>query len=187
MSELLDEVSLARIEREHPEGLTSQQILALLEGAQINFSEASLRKYVQLGLLPRSVRVGRKGKHQGSQGFYPASVVRQIVRIRAMMAQNYTIEQIQKEFLFVRGEIEELERLLSKIFQTLDGSLAEAGSEPVRRALLAELAGARASARDLTERLTSIEGRLVTKARVERAVGLGRAARFSNYISLNVE
>ena len=34
----------------------------------MKFSEATLRKYVQLGLLPRSVRVGRKGKHQGSQG-----------------------------------------------------------------------------------------------------------------------
>jgi len=28
----------------------------------IRFSEATLRKYVQLGLLPRSVRVGQKGK-----------------------------------------------------------------------------------------------------------------------------
>ncbi len=171
MSEQLDEPSLARIEREHPEGLTSQQILAFLEAAQVSFSEASLRKYVQLGLLPRSVRVGRKGKHQGSQGFYPASVVRQIVHIRAMMAQNYTIEQIQKEFLFVRGEIEELERLLSKVFQTLEVSVAEASSEPVRRALVAELSGARAAARELTERLVSIEGRLVAKARVARAVG----------------
>lgn len=171
MSEQLDEATLARLEREHPEGLTSQQILAILEAAGVSFSEASLRKYVQLGLLPRSVRVGRKGKHQGSQGFYPASVVRQIVRIRAMMAQNYTIEQIQKEFLFVRGEIEELERLLSKVFSTLEGSVAEAPSEPVKRALLAELSGARAAARELTERLVSIEGRLVAKARVTRAAG----------------
>lgn len=171
MSEQLDEAGLSRIEREHPEGLSSQQILALLEAAQVNFSEASLRKYVQLGLLPRSVRVGRKGKHQGSQGLYPATVVRQIVRIRAMMAQNYTIEQIQKEFLFVRGEIEELERLLSKVFQALEVSVAEAPSEPVKRALVSELNSARAAARELTERLVSIEGRLVAKARVARAVG----------------
>jgi hypothetical protein len=171
MSEQLDEATLSRIEREHPEGLTSQQILALLEGAQVSFSEASLRKYVQIGLLPRSVRVGRKGKHQGSQGFYPASVVRQIVHIRAMMAQNYTIEQIQKEFLFVRGEIEELERLLVKVFQALEGSVADTPSEPVKRALVSELNSARAAARELTERLVSIEGRLVAKSRVTRAVG----------------
>jgi hypothetical protein len=171
MSEQLDEASLSRIEREHPEGLTSQQILALLEGSQVSFSEASLRKYVQIGLLPRSVRVGRKGKHQGSQGYYPASVVRQIVRIRAMMAQNYTIEQIQKEFLFVRGEIEELERLLVKVFQALEVSAAETSSEPVTRALVSELNSARAAARELTERLVSIEGRLVAKSRVSRAVG----------------
>ena len=44
---------------------------------------------MQLGLLPRSVRVGRKGKHRGSQGLYPATVVRQIELVRRLMAQGY--------------------------------------------------------------------------------------------------
>src|SRR5437660_12342085 len=104
------------MEREHEGGFSSAEILAVLERHGIKFSEATLRKYVQLGLLPRSVRVGRKGKHQGSQGMYPAAVVRQIQRIRDMMAEDYTIEEIQKELLFVRGDIEDLERSISKVF-----------------------------------------------------------------------
>ena len=85
-----------RIEREHAQGITSSDILELFAAHGIKFSEATLRKYVQLGLLPRSVRVGRKGKHQGSQGMYPATVVRQVQRIKEMMAQDYTIEEIQR-------------------------------------------------------------------------------------------
>ena len=84
---------------------------------------------MQLGLLPRSVRVGRKGKHQGSQGMYPGGVVRQIQRIREMMAEDYTIEEIQREFLFVRGDIEDLERALAKVFE----ALREAAKERAER------------------------------------------------------
>src|SRR5262249_5137233 len=93
---------LARIEREHPEGLSSEEIVACFARKNVKFTEATLRKYVQLGLLPRSVRVGLKGKHRGSQGMYPATVVRRIQRLKAMMS-DFTIEQIQKEFLLVRG------------------------------------------------------------------------------------
>ena len=99
MSDRLDEATLARLEREHEAGLSSAEILTLLEQHGVKFSEATLRKYVQLGLLPRSVRVGRKGKHQGSQGMYPVAVVRQILRIKEMMADDLTIEQIQREIL----------------------------------------------------------------------------------------
>src|SRR3954469_13046647 len=110
-SRISDEV-LDAIERDHEQGLTSAEILDIFSSHEIKFSEATLRKYVQLGLLPRSVRVGRKGKHQGSQGLYPCTVVRKIQRIKEMMAQDYTIEEIQREFLFVRGDIEELSRTL---------------------------------------------------------------------------
>src|SRR6185436_7174645 len=100
-------------------GITSAEILDTLASHGIKFSEATLRKYVQLGLLPRSVRVGRKGKHQGSQGMYPAAVLRQIQRIRDMIDQDFTIEEIQREFLFVRGDIEDLERSIAKVFEAL--------------------------------------------------------------------
>lgn len=86
----IPEEELDRIEREHDSGISSQEILEAFAKHGIKFSEATLRKYVQLGLLPHSVRVGKKGKHQGSQGMYPASVVRRVERIKEMMADDYT-------------------------------------------------------------------------------------------------
>ncbi len=119
----IDDSTLDRIERESAAGLTSVEILDLFAEHGVALSEATLRKYVQLGLLPRSVRVGRKGKHRGSQGIYPVSVVREIVRIKQMMAQSYTIEQIQREVLFMRADLQQLEQSLSSIFGKLDGVL----------------------------------------------------------------
>src|SRR5688572_14330462 len=81
---VLDERTLSNIEKESAAGLTSAEILDLFARHAIPLSEATLRKYVQLGLLPRSIRVGRKGKHQGSQGVYPVNVVRQILTIKRM-------------------------------------------------------------------------------------------------------
>ena len=103
----LDDAKLRQIEKSHASGLTSAEILDLFATHGVRLSEATLRKYVQLGLLPRSVRVGQKGKHQGSKGVYPVSVVRQILQIKRMMAESYTIEQIQREIFFMRSELQE--------------------------------------------------------------------------------
>jgi len=157
---------LERIEREHPQGLTSQEILDVFASHEIKFSEATLRKYVQLGLLPRSVRVGRKGKHQGSQGMYPATVVRQISRIKEMMAEDYTIEEIQREFLFVRGDIEDLERTLAKVFESLRSAARDGRSETSGRAVVYDLSGAESLARELLVKLSMIEERLLTHHRL---------------------
>jgi len=163
---------LERVEKEHARGLTSAEILTLLDDFGLKFSEATLRKYVQLGLLPRSVRVGRKGKHTGSQGLYPATIVRQILAIKDMMAQNLTIEEIQAEFLFVRGDIEELERRLSKIFKTLRESVKRQRSEPTSRLLSSDIGAAESLARDLVERLNHLEDRFTAHARhTRRATG----------------
>jgi hypothetical protein len=169
VSEHIDEAALDRLEGEHTEGLSSAEILAFFEQSGIKFSEATLRKYVQLGLLPRSVRVGHKGKHQGSTGMYPATVVRQILRIKEMMAEDLTIEQIQREFLFVRGNIEELERVLDRIWSTLDQSAKDnAAKGPAGRAVSQEVTGAKALARDLVRKLEAIEARLTAQAQITR-------------------
>jgi hypothetical protein len=165
---LLDEATLTDLERKHEAGLTSAEILTLLDEHGVKFSEATLRKYVQLGLLPRSVRVGRKGKHQGSQGMYPAAVIRQILRIKEMMADDLTIEQIQREFLFVRGDIEELERVLARIFENLGRAVKER-AESGGRAVTSDVAGARNLARDLLHKLETIEARLTARAELARS------------------
>ena len=163
----LDEVTLTELERKHQAGFTSAEILSLLERYGVKFSEATLRKYVQLGLLPRSVRVGKKGKHQGSQGMYPPAVIRHILRIKEMMADDLTIDQIQREFLFVRGDIEELERVLGRIFESL-GQAAKGRAQAGGRSVTSDLAGARALARELLHKLESIEARLTARAELAR-------------------
>ncbi|MEZ4446551.1 MAG: hypothetical protein R3B72_46155 [Polyangiaceae bacterium] len=158
---------LKKIEKEHGDGITSADLLAFFAEQDIRFGEATLRKWVQLGLLPRSVRVGQKGKHQGSKGKYPVRVVRQILRIKELMEKNLTIEEIQRQFLFVRGDIEALEQTLSRIFGTLDGMMESDQSAGVR-AVSADLGRARVLAEDLVERLERIEQRLIQDMETSR-------------------
>ena len=143
------------------------EILDVFASHDVSLSEATLRKYVQLGLLPRSVRVGRKGKHQGSQGVYPVSVVRQILRIKQMMAESYTIEQIQREFLFIRNDIEQLEQMLSRIFKKLDGVLKERKQERSAQGVQRDVLDARGISKDLMARLVAIEDKLTKRNRIE--------------------
>lgn len=154
---------LVEVEKQHSAGITSADLLAFFASNDIRFGEATLRKWVQLGLLPRSVRVGKKGKHQGSRGKYPVRVVRQILRVKDLMEKNLTIEDIQREVLFVRGDLEQLEQSLDQVFGVLDRTLAErAGAAPEGRAAKAELGRARTAADELLARLEKIEQRLTT-------------------------
>jgi hypothetical protein len=162
----IDSNQLAQLERSHPEGLTSAEILDLFARHGVPFSEASLRKYVQLGLLPRSVRIGRKGKHRGSQGMYPVGVVRQILRIKQMMAESYTIEQIQKEFLFIRSDIEQLEKLLGGIFKKLGSVIKERRAESTAQVVARDVGDARSISKDLLARLAAIETKLTSRTRM---------------------
>ena len=120
---LLTTEEVGEIEARHREGLSSPEIVNIFSDRGIKFSEATLRKYVQQGLLPRSQRVGQKGKHKGSRGIYPVSTVRQINEIKKLMSMDYTIEEIQNQFAFVDGEIEELRVLLDRIVEKLEKSL----------------------------------------------------------------
>ena len=163
---MIDAETLAQLEKAHVAGLTSAEILDVFARHDVQLSEATLRKYVQLGLLPRSVRVGRKGKHQGSQGIYPVSVVRQILRIKQMMSESYTIEQIQREFLFIRSEVEQLESMLSKIFKKLDGVVRERKTERVTSAVQRDVSDARSLSKELMTRLEAIENKLSSRSRL---------------------
>lgn len=162
----ISETTLAALERAHPEGLSVQQIIEAFTAEGFGLTEATFRKYVQLGLLPRSVRVGRKGKSRGSQGFYPSNVVRRIDAIRRLMGQGYTIEQIQKEFLFVRGELDELGRCLDRLYVGLERALEARGGDELAKKKLSE---AREVGADLTRRLDEIEQRMSMRARMQRA------------------
>jgi len=165
---LIEENGLKRLESENPQGLTSKEILDVFQDHGLSLSEATLRKYVQLGLLPRSVRVGQKGKHRGSKGVYPVRVVRQIVLVKRLMAHGYTIEQIQEEFLFLRGELEELEETLGGIFLKL-GNVLKENNRPVALGFAREVNAVEGVGRDLMIRLRTLERRLSSERRSSSA------------------
>ena len=164
-SELLDDAELAEIEQAHPQGLTSKQIVDLFETRGIRFSEATLRKYVQLGLLPRSIRVGRKGKHRGSCGLYPANVIRRVNLVKGMMAEDLTIEEIQKSFVRFKDEIDTVEKglrdLIAGFERQAKGPALEADR---RRELEREITEAKRAAGELIRRISGLEVQLSARA-----------------------
>jgi hypothetical protein len=176
-TQFLEERVMDELERQHPEGLTLAQVIETFASRGMHLSEATFRKYVQYGLLGRSRRVGRKGKHQGSLGLYPATTVRRVNAIKQMMGANYTIEDIQRSFLRFTDEIEGLRRGMDKLLSGFDGELAR-GSFPAdrRRVLLREIAGVRKAADEVLSRVESLERQLVSpleRAARERAFGSG--------------
>src|SRR6187549_1803860 len=156
----MNEAKVAQAEKQFAAGITSAEVLNLFASWNVQLSEATLRKYVQLGLLPRSVRVGRKGKHKGSLGVYPVRAIRQLVRIKEMMAKSYTIEEIRRDFLFVRTDIEQLEQTLGCIFQALTKVLKQRRQDMSTGVVSREVNQARKQSRELVTQLSSIESRL---------------------------
>ena len=172
---LIAEPELDEIERPNPEGLSSAQVVEMFRLRGLKLSEATFRKYVQLGLLPRSRRVGRKGKHQGSMGLYPATVVRRLNAIRRMMGESYTIEEIQRTFLRFTEQLEALVRALRTIFDGFERDLGALEMDAAKkRKLERSVADAKQQAEELVETLAELERVIV--APLERAA---RARAFS--------
>jgi DNA-binding transcriptional MerR regulator len=153
----LDEI--ARLERQHAAGITSGEVVRLFEARGAKLSAATFRKYVQLGLLPRSRRVGRKGKHTGSTGLYPASVVRRIAVIKRMMAEGYTVEDIRGSFLILRNQLEDVEKGLGELVAELT---RKARVHPRRRQFEVELVRAAREARAALRRIERVGGAVAT-------------------------
>ncbi len=114
-----------RLEAEYPSGISAAQIVDFFAPRGVKLAQATFRKYVQLGLLPRSRRVGEKGKHRGSRGLYPASAVRRIHLIKSLMDEGMTLEDIRRSFVFFRGQLDGVERSLDELFASLDKALAD--------------------------------------------------------------
>ena len=162
---LLLEEEIGDIERQSPQGLTSRQIVDVFTARGLRFSEATLRKYVQLGLLPRSVRVGRKGKHRGSCGIYPAEIVRRVNQVRTMMAADLTIEQIQRSFVRFKEEIEQVEKGVRELIAGFEREAQGPALDPERRASIeAEIVAAKQAAGELIRRITEVEASLSARA-----------------------
>src|SRR6266436_3273114 len=114
-----------RLEATNPHGVSAAQIVDFFAPRGVKLAQATFRKYVQLGLLPRSRRVGEKGKHRGSRGLYPATAVRRISLIKSLMDEGMTLEDIRHSFIFFRGQLDGVERALDDLFAALDKAVAE--------------------------------------------------------------
>jgi hypothetical protein len=172
--EELSQSELDEIDRRHPQGISSTEIVELFEQRGIKFSEATLRKYVQLGLLPRSIRVGRKGMHQGSVGRYPSSIVGQILEIKRLLSEDKSIEEIRSDYFLLRSDIELVEQTTDRLFNRVEATLAGQVSDATAQAIRRDLRAAREAGASLLERLRDIEGRLSSRAeQVRRAAKTG--------------
>lgn len=171
---LLNERDLAQIERAHPDGLTSAQIISIFQSRGARLSEATFRKYVQLGLLPRSRRVGEKGKHRGSHGIYPCATVRRINSIKRLMSQSFTIEEIQRSFTAYKQQIESIEAALEDLFKGFEREAAQPRFDQARRrTLIQEVNVAKKTASDLVRRIILLEAQVAWPEKARRVAGGG--------------
>ncbi len=158
---LLDAAELAAIEQSHADGISSQAVIALFTERGVRLSEATFRKYVQLGLLPTSRRVGRKGKHRGSRGVYPVSVVRRINLIKRLMDEGMTLEEIRDSFISIQNDIEQIRDAFEALFGHVGdrvGRLEAAGRamQPLQR----DVRATRKDARSLLNKIEKLSSRL---------------------------
>ncbi len=164
---LLNADDLERIETENPEGLSSKEVIDLFQGRGVKLSEATFRKYVQLGLLPGCTRrVGSKGKHKGSRGVYPVNVVRRVNLIKKMMDEGMTLEDIRHSFVAFRNDIDALQDALEALFRDFQQHLEQRALEPVdRKHLSRQFRESRQHASTLVRRLERLGSAIAARPR----------------------
>ncbi|MCA9690108.1 MAG: MerR family transcriptional regulator [Myxococcales bacterium] len=159
----LTEAQIREVEAAFPEGLSSQELVGVFADNRVRFSEANLRRYVQLGLVPRSRRVGQKGKHLGSRGVYPTRAVRRINAIKKLMAERYTIEEIQAKFLTFKDSIETLDEAIDELVRLFDEKIDAEEPSPRKDRLSSELESIRGLARQLVTGVHRLEKLLISQ------------------------
>jgi DNA-binding transcriptional MerR regulator len=122
-----------RIERAYAGGVPAKVILDVFRPTGARLSEATFRKYVQAGLLPRSRRVGQKGKHRGSRGLYPVESLRRLNAIKRMMAEGMTLEDIKGSFLVFRNQLDGVQRGLDELLDSFARELGGRSFGPEQR------------------------------------------------------
>lgn len=167
---LLQPEEIERIEQDRPGGITSREVVRMFEARGAKLSESTFRKYVQLGLLPRSRRVGRKGKHTGSTGVYPVEVVRRINLIKRMMIEGMTIEDIRGSFVPLKNRLEDVEHGFASLLGELGSKARE---HPRGREMQTELVRAEREVRQALRRIERVGGRIATVPQVMALEGAG--------------
>lgn len=123
-SGLFSRDELAQLHKTYKDGITSAQLVQLLTEKNVKFSEATLRKYVQLGLLPRSRRVGREGMRRGSVGLYPASIIAQIAAIKSGLSSNLTLDGMRARSSLI-ADLETMSTTFTRVKEHLKNVVAD--------------------------------------------------------------
>jgi DNA-binding transcriptional MerR regulator len=168
MDFLLTPDEVQRIESRWAAGITCRDVVHLFGSKGARLSASTFRKYVQVGLLPRSRRVGRKGKHTGSTGLYPVEVVRRINLVKRMMAEGMTIEDIRESFVALKNRLEDVERGLAALLADLS---RRARAHPQRRRMEGEIERAEREVHQALRRIERVGGKVARAP----AVGVVRA------------
>ena len=159
--ELFEADELMTIEAKMPGGISSQEVISLFQERGVRLSEATFRKYVQLGLLPTSKRVGRKGKHRGSRGVYPVSVVRRINLIKALMQKGMTLEEIRDSFISIQNDIERVNDAIADLFLRIEERIEHLRHRgELVKPIVMDVATVRAGADRLLKKIERIGSRL---------------------------
>lgn len=128
---------LKRIEAKYSKGISSAEVVRIFQGRNERFSEATLRKYVQLGLLPTSRRVGIRGRHRGSSGLYPAVIVRMANQIKGALQAGKTLADIRRSAVSLAGDIELARHAVDSALAKINKGIQRAPKE--RRAALKKI------------------------------------------------
>lgn len=168
---------ISEIEKVYAGGLSSRQIIDLLAAHGEHLTEATLRKYVQLGLLPHSRRVGEKGKHRGSRGIYPVEIIRRIDEIRRAMIEGETLEELVQRAHAVRAK---LASVRASVTEVLDAAETDLTSRDLDRAARHNLKSQFSFlSREAQRWLRSMEKWSASLQQAERRRGNGKAEKKS--------
>ena len=131
---LLSAAEIRRIERKFPAGVGSVAAVEVFKQKGERFSEATLRKYVQLGLLPKSRRVGTRGRHRGSSGLYPTMIIPLINEIKRSLEAGSTLVEIRVGRVGLVGEVNTLQQASHQALERFQEAISAKG-KPQRAAL----------------------------------------------------
>ncbi|MBN2723783.1 MAG: MerR family transcriptional regulator [Deltaproteobacteria bacterium] len=163
MSDYLDRDTVEKYMLEFESGITSFEVIRIFKEHGIRFSEASLRKYIQMGLLPRSHRTGtgEKGRNRGSRGLYPVNIIKNINDIKRMLVEGLTLDDIVRSTLRFRKEIHGINQELEHLFSSMSSEVLSAHFDRGLKPIVQEdLSTAKITARTLIEQLENIDSTL---------------------------
>jgi DNA-binding transcriptional MerR regulator len=131
----LSKAELAHIERIYAGGIKTSEVVSIFRH-RAPFGESALRKYVQLGILPKSMRVGRRGQYRGSNGLYSVQIVRLINDIKKAIDQGITLKEIRLSHIGLSGRISALNAACDAVFEHFRESVSKLTITTKQRAAL---------------------------------------------------